>query len=331
MVITGLIWPNWRCWAVDIDRGVLEKHTQSLAIASGISRMKLNSSTLFATTRIIRNTPNTRRLSPWITTLGSRNRKRRTGLQYCPQCLQSDTSPYFRLQWRFAWHTVCKHHDHRLLDRCTHCNAPVIIHLLDAFDEAISRCHRCRQELGGADSVEAIAGALAFQQYADDVLHKGSTEFAGQKIHSCQEWFSLASFMVGLTRRASRGNSSMLDSFMKTMQASMPEIPRIEHGMDFESMATTTRHEILQATWPLLSSTHNELQNALSSSSMSKQAFVPRGQDTPPPLMALVDTLPDQSYSQRSRTVIPTKGPQPKRSVIASMATLERRLLKRRQ
>jgi len=137
--------------------------------------------------------------------------------------------------------------------------------------------------------------------------------------------------MVWLIRRAALKNSLMVSSFTELMKIAVPEIPRIEHGMDFESMTTRTRHEILQATWSLLNASHSELENALSLSSMSKQAFLSQGQTISPTLKALVDTLPDHSFSRQPTIAASSKGPQPKRSVIANMAALERRLNKRRQ
>ncbi|WP_404990870.1 TniQ family protein [Duganella sp. 3397] len=41
------------------------------------------------------------------------------GLQFCPQCLGSDSIPYFRKQWRIALNTVCTTHRKMLLDRCS--------------------------------------------------------------------------------------------------------------------------------------------------------------------------------------------------------------------
>jgi len=330
MVITGLLWPNWRCWTVDIDRGLSQEQSQRASIASGIRDSLINATSISSVTQDIRNTPNKQALSPWITTLGTRNRKRRTGLQYCPACLKSDLNPFFRLQWRFAWHTVCKRHQRLLLDRCTHCMAPVTAHLLDASDGLVTKCYRCRQDLQNNESVASSADALAFQHYADIVLKQKRFDFLGQKSNGSQSWFSLAGFMVGLVRRAALKNSLMIERFMGTMQSNVPEIPRIEHSIDFESMTTNTRHNILQGVWPLLGSTHNQFSNALFHSSMSRQALVPSGQPVPPLLQALVDELPDRSFSRQRAAPEPQKGPQPKRSVIAKMAALERRLLKRR-
>jgi len=45
-------------------------------------------------------------------------RRQRPALQYCPQCLRSDPSPYFRRHWRLGFVTFCGLHRQRLLDHC---------------------------------------------------------------------------------------------------------------------------------------------------------------------------------------------------------------------
>lgn len=42
-------------------------------------------------------------------------------LQYCPQCLDEDTEPYYRRIWRLVPVTCCIQHELVLLDECTSC------------------------------------------------------------------------------------------------------------------------------------------------------------------------------------------------------------------
>lgn len=69
------------------------------------------------------------------------------GLQYCPQCLRADITPYFRRCWRLGFVTMCRDHGHRLLDRCPACREPVNFHCLEGDAEAITCCYRCRFDL----------------------------------------------------------------------------------------------------------------------------------------------------------------------------------------
>lgn len=43
------------------------------------------------------------------------------GPMYCASCLATDSVPYFRLAWRFGFHTACAVHSHRLQDHCPNC------------------------------------------------------------------------------------------------------------------------------------------------------------------------------------------------------------------
>jgi glyoxylate carboligase len=64
--------------------------------------------------------------------------------------LVDDAVPYYRLQWRFAWHTGCEKHRCTLLDRCYACNSPVEPHRLFAEDQQISLCATCRADFRAA-------------------------------------------------------------------------------------------------------------------------------------------------------------------------------------
>jgi len=62
--------------------------------------------------------------APWVLRfdVGER-RKRRAGLQACPQCLRRDG--YFRRIWRLGFVTTCACHEVRLVDRCSRCSHPI--------------------------------------------------------------------------------------------------------------------------------------------------------------------------------------------------------------
>ncbi|MGJ8586286.1 MAG: TniQ family protein [Marinosulfonomonas sp.] len=330
MTLTGLLWSDWRCWTMDMDRKVPDDKLHVLSVAAGIEREQLSFANLYSLARLIREPTTDRALWPWITTLGARNTSRRAGMQFCPECLRSDLHPYFRLQWRLAWHTVCEHHGHRLVDRCPDCQSPVAYHCLDATDKQITQCHRCARELQTAETASGSMAALTFQRSADSLLRGERLNFAGRTVQSCQDWFSLASFMVTLVRRAALRKTNNLEHFLDAMKAPVPPISRIEHGVDFESMRTATRHQILSSAWILLSATRTQYQETFSSLSLSQQTLIPTGQTTPTLLQDLVATLPDNSHKRKRQPITPQNGPMSMRSVVASMATLERRLRRRR-
>lgn len=49
-------------------------------------------------------------------------------LAYCPECLRSDATPYFRAEWRLDYCTVCSRHHVELQQGCPSCGAAVTLH-----------------------------------------------------------------------------------------------------------------------------------------------------------------------------------------------------------
>jgi hypothetical protein len=71
---------------------------------------------------------------------------------YCPLCL-GESIPYFRLDWRLAFNTVCPEHSILYRDSCPHCRHPpwpaacgVQSHLHGKFS-SFANCWRCGERL----------------------------------------------------------------------------------------------------------------------------------------------------------------------------------------
>lgn len=77
-------------------------------------------------------------------------------LQYCPLCLGEDPTPYFRLSWRLALYTFCSKHKVLMMDRCQHCQEPVMFHRVEQGKpkkidvETLDSCWHCSQPLSSA-------------------------------------------------------------------------------------------------------------------------------------------------------------------------------------
>lgn len=192
MVLTGVLWPRWRAWTRDLDRGLSEDRIDALVVKSGLCRNQLEEATLRPVVRAIApHLVESRTSWPWVMAQGSRNRRRFGGLQYCPHCLVEDPRPYFRRQWRLAWHIGCEQHRCLLADHCGHCRAPVEPHRCHARDEVQTLCPNCRHDLRATKTEPACADVLAFQLSADAVLSVGSGTWAGETLDSAA-WFSAA-------------------------------------------------------------------------------------------------------------------------------------------
>jgi len=53
------------------------------------------------------------------------------GVQLCPECIQTDPTPYFRQWWRVAYMVCCPIHRCLLIDACPCCNEPISYHMSD--------------------------------------------------------------------------------------------------------------------------------------------------------------------------------------------------------
>lgn len=58
---------------------------------------------------------------PWLITLGHRSISQFAAPMFCPECLNRDPIPYFRIGWRSAFLTHCQHHGNLLSERCPAC------------------------------------------------------------------------------------------------------------------------------------------------------------------------------------------------------------------
>lgn len=131
-------------WSRDVDLFWGTK-PDLMALLSYKSRMPvdtlmqctLNSYEGFLTEKIYANTRN-----KLITSIVSRGRESRSkGLRFCPECLKSDTVPYFRKEWRLSFVTTCLEHRSFLQDCCPECKSPLNIYKLT--HDGLCTCYKC--------------------------------------------------------------------------------------------------------------------------------------------------------------------------------------------
>lgn len=82
-------------------------------------------------------------------------------IQYCPQCLEGDDTPYFRLAWRLALYAFCPKHRVMMVDRCLYCGAPVAFHRVELGKpnrtdvNTLDCCWQCGEKLSSIVSQPA--------------------------------------------------------------------------------------------------------------------------------------------------------------------------------
>jgi len=144
-VFCTILWPAKQLWSGDIDRRATLDMLSILAQKTATSHRQVFATTLSAYDGTLWEGSESSRSHHWLL-LGAIQRQRRVrpGLQYCPQCLRADVTPYFRRCWRLGCVTVCTEHRRRLLDRCPACGDPVNFHLLPPDTDTITRCYQCQ-------------------------------------------------------------------------------------------------------------------------------------------------------------------------------------------
>ncbi|HBP6163710.1 TPA: hypothetical protein L6A15_28240 [Pseudomonas aeruginosa] len=142
-------------WTRDIDRHpsdqllqLLNQHTQQPF--SMLQRMTLSSyeGTFFSELPLHGDVS-------WLLALGVYHRNhKRAGMQYCPMCLQTDSTPYYRMLWRIASTVICPIHHCVMEDDCPRCHAPVMFHRHGIgrhkfpYVEDLRHCYQCSLNLG---------------------------------------------------------------------------------------------------------------------------------------------------------------------------------------
>lgn len=301
LVLTGLLWPRWRVWARDPDRRLQCERLRSLGAFSGIDTALFGLATLYPWALRVAGRALPEQASwPWMLTLGVRNRRRRGGLQYCSACLREDERPYYRLQWRFAWHTVCARHGCLLRDLCGSCGAPVAPHRLLAEDREIALCADCKTDFRRVPSIACSVQSLAMQAAADKTVREGGGDCLGKRL-STPEWFGVFAFYVSLVRRAEGYRTQTMIRFLDSMGVSLSGYSTPAPGDGIESRPVAERQTLLDSAWLLLQATSRRMQKALEVSGLSRQGFCGDGPALPRSLAGVAGRLPDRSMARRRR------------------------------
>ena len=109
---------------------------------------------------------------------------------YCPACLASDVTPFYRKVWRYAFHPICPKHG-LLAERCLHCGHPFSYLALGSVYwnrygvHALRRCTACgalfqKPQQGSFEALEQHA--LAAQSTLMDGLAAGWIEHGSESI-----------------------------------------------------------------------------------------------------------------------------------------------------
>ena len=325
IVLTGVLWPDWRAWTVDLDRSISDDRLSRLSKSSGIPAETLRSATL-SSVAVKSGLPLRKQGTiPWIMATGVRNRKRRTGIQFCPVCLANDHIPYYRLQWRLAWHAACPSHSTVLLDRCPECSAPVQPHRLEAESAGMVSCHACGFDFRRALTTEADEGALTFQHEADMTVMRNRGTYGSVAGPAC-EWFALARFIIGIVRKAGALRLDVLDRMLAKLDVDAGALPVPETGLALEMLPPCERVGLFAATWRLMKAGPDKLADAARSTGATLRTLTYKPRRMPSALLAPVWQAVPSGIPRRKRNAVPSGfRPKSKRAVMRQWARLQRK------
>lgn len=319
MSLTGSLWPTWRCWTVDLDRGLTSGRIEPLARLTGVPRADIYASTLHPVAWALSPGLDAKKgVWPWVLALGRRNRRNAGGLQVCPICLL-DQVPYYRISSRLAWHTCCERHLVPLIDCCPRCEAPLQPHLLEQGALDVQRCDRCNTCLGGNYCEQAFEpGALAFQLAGDQTLHRQLLDAA----LPCEasDWFYLARFVNAVLRVGAKSQKK----FMTFRSAfNLGDIARPVTGLPIEMLPVTERMNLFAAVWKVMEAGESQLIEVIRACALSRRSIAVPAGEIPPRLQDMLDELSPGMVRTRSPTTI--KMPASKTHVERMWARLKRK------
>lgn len=327
LVLMGEIWPMQRVWAMDLDRHPKTELIDKLSDLSGASSALLAQATLYPIAqRVLSADPPVKQSWPWVLSVGSRNRRRIGRMQYCPHCLAADESPFFRLQWRFAWHSVCVHHGCQLLEACPHCDAALEPHRVKAGGNGLDSCMTCHQSLSRKVSWQAaLSGAQFLQQATDQVLREKQISYLSTTV-SVSGWLAVIRFYIDLVRRALRVQTVSMEALALGVTA------EIRDGLGFvplEKLPLRQRAHLLDCAGRYMLLPFEQLVSELSAAGLSRHAAFPAGAPDVPPLRMIAEALPGQGARRAATQRRPPSAsqfrPRSQREVERMMRVLRRR------
>ncbi|RMH11368.1 MAG: hypothetical protein D6698_16465 [Gammaproteobacteria bacterium] len=322
LTLTGDLWPGWRAWTIDLDRGLPADKLKSLAKKCTTTTNKFESIFLrHAAARVVGAELPIRQCWPWILAIGARNRLRSGGLQYCPICLKE--SPYFRICWRFAWHTCCSTHHIRLHDSCPHCSISIEPHRLEAQNKSITVCPNCLSDLSEASTEKPSEKSLSFQKMANRTLDDGYNTYSNVKLRA-PAWFELARFFYVLSHRLSNPESPSMAALASYF--GVKDTPK--HAPQLERADTATRASLFGVVELLMNTNKKKLASILTEHGISQEGFCPKGVAIPGCLVDLLEALESRPQKKKGRSIVNSlPNPRPWHEVQRRSIRIRRKLM----
>lgn len=303
------LWPKVRWDVADLNRGASHERLLGVQREGGVDAHSLRRSTLAPVASIITGSePATRGTWPWITSVGPRNLSKSSATAFCALCLQDDARPYLRLQWRFAWHTVCPLHEHMLVDLCPRCGRPPHSERGSLESGGVGHCARCHGRLSDVAPTRPVDPACRNLQFQTDrAVAGGGFRYWGGDL-SPSAWFGLLNLHLRGVRSAIRMPWNQWARALRDLGLALPRrgVPKqVEHA------SVAERAGLLKPVARLVSLSRADLLTLWRNADLSRQNVDTISLHADHPLQAIVAELPDRSKSGR-RVAKKHRLPEPK-------------------
>ena len=229
LTLTGVIWPGWRAWTVDLDRGLSDARLKALHQACGVDAERIRACEMRDLLRPLgASLSDAMPVWPWLAARGMRNRRNTGGQPFCPECLGSDARPYLRRAWRAAWNVGCLIHDCELLEHCSECLAVHQPSRDTPRPVSLTNCWNCQFDHRKTIASRLDPLAAEIQARADMVLSCGTGALGSREV-AAPAWFGVLQHCVRLKQpKELTGNGNVLAP--------------IGPGLRFELLSVRERH-----------------------------------------------------------------------------------------
>ncbi|SMQ59407.1 TniQ protein [Pseudidiomarina planktonica] len=268
--IVNHVWPKWRAWTRDVDRGLDVSQTNALTQISTLHPEVIKQMLLAP---IVQKITGKDSLSnsiawKWVVQRSTRSVNTNRSTQFCPECLRTDHKPYLRLKWRLSFITICTKHQVELLDCCPQCGESVEIHKLKRGK--LKYCAHCRWDISDTDTVNCNPGILILtEQLISELRNKEKAESK----------FELLRFTIALLRRLTDSKYAITDPLLLSLAAQTDECRLSDiRRLSFDWLNSDDRRNLLTMTAPLIELPPKELASVLLNSGIPigrLRSFVP--------------------------------------------------------
>jgi len=324
LLLTESVWPKSRVWTRDLDRGLSALQITRLSVLAGVIPENIEAAGLRQIAlKICMPGLGANGVWPWILAVGIKNRRRSGGLQFCPMCLQTDDKPFYRIQWRLAWHTVCARHRILLLDRCPSCGSAIQPHRLTPDKQNIAWCHSCNFDLRESQVSHQLPDSLMFQNMADKVTQAGVGAW-GNKTITAPQWFAFTRYLITILRKGTRLRHTRLDRFLMLLGANLEEISGGATSRRFEFLSLKERADLLSFPFSVCEMGIEGFLKATQAAELGLSYLINSHQELPDVLREFISYSPKREKVFRKRTSKNALRPKPKDTVMRQWLRLQR-------